>query len=188
MALRWLRSSLSVLLVFAVVSSTLASPLGSAEVRGRVLSADGRTPRTGVTVLLVDDHGQERYRSEPSSTRGVFRISAAHAGTYRLLAETPEGAFLAPQSLQLTAGGTRAVSLALAQEPTPPPQPEPTPPPEPTPAEPTNPPPPPPATPAPVTPAQTGPQWRKWVIVGGIGVAALLIINEMGNEDKASPF
>ena len=198
MALRSLRRMVAVLLVLAVVSSTLAAPLAPlapAQLRGRVLEADGRTPRTGVTVVLVDEGGQTRYRSAPSSLRGVFRIPAADAGTYRLLAETPEGAFLAPQAVELAAGSTSAVSLSLSPgqpEPTPPPTPEPTPAPsEPTnppPAEPTNPPPPPPpATPAPVTPAQ-GPEWRKWVIVGGIGVAALLVINEMANEDEASPF
>jgi len=199
MALRSLRRMVTVLLLFAVVSSTLAAPLGPAQLRGRVLEADGRTPRTGVTVVLVDAGGQARYRSAPTSTRGVFRIPAADAGTYRLLAETPEGAFLAPQEVELTAGNTRALSLSLnpsspgQPEPTPPPTPEPTPAPsEPTnppPAEPTPPPPPPPppATPAPVTAAQ-GPQWRKWIIVGGIGVAALLVINEMSSEDEASPF
>ncbi len=202
MALRSLRSVLSLILVLAVVSSSVAAPLAPAQLKGRVLEADGRTPRTGVTVVLVDESGQPRYRSEPSSARGVFRIHGASAGTYRLLAETSEGAFLAPQAVDLPAGETRALSLSLnpgqpEPEPTPPapePTPEPTPaPPEPAPSEPTTPPPaepttPPPATPAPVTPVQDGPQWRKWIIVGGIGVAALLVINEMSDEDEASPF
>ncbi|HEX5042952.1 MAG TPA: carboxypeptidase-like regulatory domain-containing protein [Candidatus Polarisedimenticolaceae bacterium] len=194
MALRALRSLLSVLLVLAVVSSSMAAPLAPAQLRGRVLDADGRTPRTGVTVVLVDESGQARYRSEPSTARGVFRIHGADAGTYRLLAETTEGAFLAPQAVDLAAGDTRALSLSLTPgQPEPePPAPEPTPEP-PAPSEPTTPPPaepttPPPATPAPVTPVETGPQWRKWVIVGGIGVAALLVINEMTDEDEASPF
>lgn len=197
-----LRRSLAILLAHAVLTSAMAVPPAPAQLRGRVLGSDGRTPRTGVHVVLVDEAGQERYRSEPTSSRGVFRIPAAEAGTYRLLAETPEGAFLAPQSVSLQSGDTRAVALSLTpsgQEPPPPapePTPEPTPaPPEPAPQEPTPPPEPPPAEPAtppppstPLPPPDTGPQWRKWVIIGGIGVAALLIINEMGDEDEASPF
>ncbi|HET9299057.1 MAG TPA: carboxypeptidase-like regulatory domain-containing protein, partial [Candidatus Polarisedimenticolaceae bacterium] len=142
MALRSLRSVLSLFLVAAVVSSSVAAPLAPAQLKGRVLEADGRTPRTGVTVVLVDESGQPRYRSEPSSSRGVFRIPGASAGTYRLLAETSEGAFLAPQAVDLPAGETRALSLSLTPgqpEPTPPapePTPEPTPaPPEPAPTE-----------------------------------------------------
>jgi hypothetical protein len=44
----------------------------------------------------------------------VFRIPAAEAGTYRLLAETPEGAFLAPDAVSLQSGDTRALALSLA--------------------------------------------------------------------------
>jgi hypothetical protein len=202
MALPVLRRSLAILLALTVLSSAVAAPMAPAQLTGRVLQADGQTPRTGVTVVLVDDGGQARYRSEPTSARGVFRIPAAEAGTYRLLAETPEGAFLAPEAVSLQSGDTRALALSLAPalqepEPTPPPpEPEPAPPEpaptEPTPTEPTTPPPaeptPPPATPTPVTPVESGPEWRKWIIVGGIGVAALLIINEMSDEDEASPF
>lgn len=193
MALTLVRRSLAILLALALLAPTVPAAPAAAQLRGRVVQADGRTPRTGVTVVLVDGAGQARYRSEPTSSRGVFRIAAAEAGSYRLLAETAEGAFLAPEAVSLQAGDTRAVSLALnpaGQEPTPPPEPEPAEP-EPTPAEPTEPtpPPPPPATPtAPAASVDNGPNWRKWVIVGGIGVAALLVVNEMTSEDEASPF
>ena len=193
MALPLVRRSLALAMALVVLVPSVAAPLPSAQLRGRVVLADGKTPSTGVTVVLVDAMGQARYRSEPTSSRGVFRISAAEAGTYRLLAETKDGAFLAPEAVSLQAGDTRALSLALTpagQEPAPAPEPTPT---DPAPAEPTEPAPAPTEPPKPATPAtppsvDQGPDWRKWVIVGGIGVAALLTINEMSDEDEASPF
>jgi len=86
---------------------------GTALFRGRVVSADGVTPRAGVTIALVDDERGSVFRSEPSDDRGVFHLDSATPGSYTLVAELPEGAFVAQGKVKLNAGRNPAVALAL---------------------------------------------------------------------------
>ena len=81
--------------------------------RGRVVSADGVTPRSGVTVALVDAERGSVFRSMPTDERGVFHLDSAAPGSYTLVAEVPEGAFVAPGTVSLNAGTNPAVALAL---------------------------------------------------------------------------
>jgi hypothetical protein len=91
--------------------------------RGRVVSADGVTPRSGVTIALVDAEHGSVFRSKPSDERGVFHLDSAAPGSYTLVAEVPEGAFVAQGTVSLDAGTNPAVALAL--QPTEPQQEEP---------------------------------------------------------------
>ena len=86
---------------------------GTALFRGRVVSADGVTPRSGVTVALVDADGENVFRSMPTDERGVFHLDSAAPGSYTLVAEVPEGAFVAQATVSLAAGDNPAVALAL---------------------------------------------------------------------------
>ena len=81
--------------------------------RGRVVSADGVTPRAGVTIALVDDERGSVFRSKPSDDRGVFHLDSAEPGSYTLVAEVPEGAFVAQGKVSLGVGKNPAVALAL---------------------------------------------------------------------------
>jgi hypothetical protein len=80
---------------------------------GRVVSADGVTPRAGVTIALVDDERGSVFRSRPSDDRGVFHLDSAAPGSYTLVAEVPEGAFVAQGKVTLNTGNNPAVALAL---------------------------------------------------------------------------
>lgn len=152
---------------------------------GRVL-AGPEQPRAGVVVALYDTRTEDTFRSSPTDARGTFHIDAAPAGTYALLVETGEGAFLASDHIRLDAGSARAVSLSLqpGADPVPPAgeQPKPA---EPTPDTPK-------ASPAPASAKQQKQQklapWAKWVIVGGVVVGGALVINALTQEDSASPF
>jgi hypothetical protein len=84
-----------------------------AMLRGRVVSADGVTPRAGVVIALVDDERGSVFRSKPSDDRGVFQLDSARPGRYTLVAEVPEGAFVAANKVNLDAGPNPAVALAL---------------------------------------------------------------------------
>ena len=86
---------------------------GTALFRGRVVSADGVTPRSGVTVALVDAERGSVFRSMPTDERGVFQLDSAAPGSYTLVAEVPEGAFVAQGTVSLDAGNNPAVALAL---------------------------------------------------------------------------
>lgn len=159
-----------ILIVTPVVVATPALSAGSAQFGGRVFQADGVTPRTGVVVALVDAETQQTYRAEPTNAEGAFALAAAPAGTYNLLAETDEGAFLASEAIRLEAGANRALALSLdpsrsynGQS----------------------------------TPSSAGgssgsgmPNWAKGLIAGAIGVVALVVINEAGKdvEEPASTF
>ncbi len=165
------------ILAFSLAVSTLAATVAlpvqagpEALFQGRVLLADGVSPRAGVTVALVDDHAQQIYRSDPTDSTGTFRIEGAPAGTYGLVAETPEGAFLAGAPVTLSEGANRPLALSLqpASE-------------EGQPAPPAPPPkkelPPPKEKPGMAT-------WKKWTIAGAITVTGLLLIEELTKESE----
>ena len=159
-----------ILIVTPVVVATPALSAGEAQFGGRVFQADGVTPRTGVVVALVDAETQQTYRAEPTNGEGAFTLAAAPAGTYNLLAETDEGAFLATDSIRLDEGANRALALSLdpsqgynAQG----------------------------STPSSAGSSGSGmPNWAKGLIAGAIGVAALWVINDSSDdvEESASTF
>jgi len=152
-------------------ASFLATPptvAGEAAVlTGKVFQADGRTPRTGVVVHLVDPASNRDFGAEPTRPDGAFRVDQAPAGTYRVLAETEEGAFLAAQAVTVEPGANRPVSLTLGGAA--------------------------PAFQSSADPAASSggglPTWGKWVIAGGIVLAALFVINEVTDDEDqpASP-
>lgn len=164
------RSVLAPILALCTVMTLLATPATSGDqafLGGRVFDSDGVTPREGVTVALVDPDTREVYRSKPSGKEGAFRIEEAPAGSYRMLAETSEGAFLASDAVALTAGQNRPLSLALNAS----------------------------AAEAPDTTAGAAgsegmPLWAEIVIAGSIAVGALLVIDELSTEvePQASTF
>ena len=100
-----------VLLWLPIAPRTEASD--TALFRGRVVSADGVTPRSGVTVALVDAERGSVFRSMPTDERGVFHLDSAAPGSYTLVAEVPEGAFVAQGTVSLDSGDNPAVALAL---------------------------------------------------------------------------
>jgi hypothetical protein len=131
---------------------------GEAQLAGRVFDADGATPRSGVVVTLVDPASDASVSSAPTSHEGTFRIEQAPAGTYRVLAETPEGAFLAADPVDLQPGSNQPLSLTLKVAPG-----------------------------MDGTTGSKMKTWKKWLIAGGIAVGALFLINEVTDETDASP-
>jgi hypothetical protein len=140
----------------------------SSTLTGRVVTQDGAGPRAGVVVTLVAPASEQAYRSSPTDARGAFTIDAAPAGTYQLVVEAPEGAFLASNHLDLAPGVNRPVSLALKPGKA-----------AAAPAGSTEPPP---------APKSTTPTWAKWVIAGGVIVGAAIVINAVTKDNnEASP-
>jgi hypothetical protein len=130
--------------------------------RGRVLDADGVSPRSGVVVTLVDEANRKTFDSAPADSRGYFHIESAPAGTYAVVARASEGAFLAADAVTLNAGDNKPLALALkagaAGEGGGAPR------------------------------AERMASWLKWVIVGGIAVGGLIVANSITNEETpASP-
>jgi hypothetical protein len=164
----------SVVLSLALTAGAIPGRAGAGAVlAGRVTASDGASPRGDVVVHLLQDGRATAVASAPTDARGAFRMEPAPAGTYRVLVEAPEGAFLAAEAISLTDGDDPApVLLALRQEEPPS---EPVEPAEPAPT----------AAPAPAV--QEGlPAWAKWTIVGGIAIGAAFVINEVSSEDEAS--
>jgi hypothetical protein len=111
------------------------------------------------------------YKSTPTDAKGAFAIGSAPAGSYALVVEAPEGAFLASSNVQLAPGVNKPVALALkpGKQGEPPPAA------------------PPAAAPA---PAPSGiPTWAKWVIAGGIVVGAAIVVDGVTSDsNEASQF
>src|SRR5262245_64793694 len=74
----WCRCAAVVVLVIGTVSAS-----GAQAVRGTVMGR-GDVPLSGVVVVLADSAGP--VGRSLSGERGEFRVTASHAGTYRLQA------------------------------------------------------------------------------------------------------
>jgi hypothetical protein len=167
-----LRRHTACLLVFGLAFLASSGPIlavSPSTLTGRVLAANGADPRPGVTVALVDPASEQTFKSSPTDARGAFAIASAPAGSYALVVEAQEGAFLAASNIQLAPGVNRPVSLALkpgkqGDAPAP--------------------------TPAPDAGKKSGvPTWAKWVIAGGIVVGAAIIVDAVtSNPSEASSF
>ncbi|MDH3629095.1 MAG: carboxypeptidase-like regulatory domain-containing protein [Acidobacteriota bacterium] len=151
---------------FVAGSPLLAADLDAATGRlsGKVVQSDGVTPHTGAVIVLVDTVSEQTFASEPTDDTGVFRIEGAPAGDYALIAETDGGAFLASDNMAIGAGDNQPVALTLNDK-----------------------------LPTQVlAPGQatTGGMatWAKWLIAGGIGVAALVLMDESNSEAAPSLF
>jgi hypothetical protein len=156
------------------ISSSGAVLAGSpSTLTGRVVAQNGADPRAGVVVTLIEPVSERAFRSSPTDERGAFTIDAAPAGSYALVVEAPEGAFLASSNLQLAPGLNTPLSLALkpGKQGQPPAE-----------------------TPAPPAENQNQkkkgalPTWAKWVIAGGIVVGAAIIIDAVTGGNDASVY
>jgi hypothetical protein len=154
-------------LAFALAVSTVlflmpapALAAGAADFAGRVFQSDGITPQSGVVVTLYDPGTEQTFSSLPTTGEGNFRISDAPAGTYSLVAETGEVAFLAAEELNLQAGSNRPLALTLQTAP---------------------------GYQSAGQPQTKIKPWAKWLIGGAIGVTALYLIYDVSEETDASP-
>jgi hypothetical protein len=162
------RRSLALALL-AIVPAVAAVPptvaFESARFSGRVVGADGLTPRAGAVVALFAE-GDEAGLRQQTGADGSFTIEDARAGSYRLLVQAEEGAYLFHEPLSLKPGANTPLALRLQ------------------------------AQPGMQTTATTGtttttehsfPTWVKWVIVGVIGAAALFVINDVSEDEDEAP-
>ena len=166
-----LRRNTAVALALGLISISSSGAVlagSSSTLTGRVVTQNGSDPRAGVVVTLIEPVSERAFRSSPTDERGAFTIDAAPTGSYALVVEAPEGAFLAASNLQLAPGVNRPVSLALkpgkADEA-------------------------PAGSTAPPTGRKKGavPIWAKWVIAGGVVVGAAIIVNAV-TKTEASNF
>lgn len=164
-----LRRGLAGVLALATVASLSALPtLGQtlAAFSGRVVDTDGISPRSGVVVALVDTSTQSTIRSAPTGAEGAFVLESVPAGSYALLAETDQGAYLAASSMELAAGENPPVALRLQTSPA--------------------------GTVPSLAPAQGSsskggwPTWAKWTVAGGIIVLGLVAFAQV-TEDEETP-
>ncbi len=148
------------------VASLPAPAAAPAQLRGRVLAHDGLTPRAGIVVTLAEPRGQVRHSSDPTTESGTFDLEGVPPGEYRLWVETPEGLFVAPEPVALSAGQALTLSLTLkprdeGDEQSPPPPP----------------------------PSQGRSKTVKWVLVGVVLVGAAAVVSIVNEEEEvASPF
>ncbi len=146
-------------------SSTFAAgpESGKGILQGKVVAEDGVSPMEGVVVHLAVRDGGADYSSSPTNSEGVFRLDAAPAGDYAVLAETGQGAYLASDSIHLSAGENRPVALRIQTR----------------------------AGTAPAQSGGGKlPTWGKIVIVGTLALAAYAVIDDTqdDSEPNATPF
>lgn len=160
------RSPLALTLAFVVACSlspaSLIASTGAASFSGQVLQSDGRTPQAAVTVILVDGQRQSRVQATTGED-GTFRIEGAPTGSYSLIVDTADGAFIAVESLTLAAGVNPRQTLTLRRGP---------------------------QAAGGAGQSLAGVTWGQWLIAGAVVIAAVVIANEVtdDSEEPASPF
>jgi hypothetical protein len=143
--------------LFLMPATALAD--SGAQFGGRVFLQDGSTPRTGVVVTLYDRATDRTFSSSPTDERGFFSIGNAEPGSYALLAETPEGAYLAAEAVDLQAGPNKALALSLASTA-------------------------PKAAPGATNPGGGMSKWAKFTIAGAISATALFLAADIADDVK----
>ena len=76
-------------------------PPSAGRLEGRILRSDGKTPVPGAVVRVCYLEGGTTFASAATSPRGEYEISGLSHGYADLSVETPEGAFLASQVVNL---------------------------------------------------------------------------------------
>jgi hypothetical protein len=171
MSLELCRRFTATTVILAVIAFVVVSPIWAdtnAVFSGKVLESDPPAPKAGVVITLVEPSSEKTYSSAATDADGLFRVDNAPAGSYRVVAETPQGAYLASDAVELAPGDNRPVSLTLNG-----------------------------AAPNYQSTSGAGgqggglPTWAKWVIVGGIvviGAAAVAsVTSDDDSETPASP-
>ena len=86
---------------------------GTSEIKGQVVSPDGRDGIRGARVLAFHLSSAQLFVSEPI-TKGGFKIGGLPYGYYDLAVEAPDGLYPATQVINLTPSGTATLVLTLA--------------------------------------------------------------------------
>jgi len=93
------------------------APQATAGIHGVILSADGLTAVSGVTVKAANLETSKIYESARTGKDGAYELSSLPAGPYELAVETTPGSLYATDTTISAAAGRRtAVSLALRPE------------------------------------------------------------------------
>ena len=90
-------------------------PSGAAKLEGRIFLRDGKTPVPGAIVRVCYLEGGAVRASAATSHKGEYEIPALPHGYADLNVETPDGAFLASQVVNLLPAGKLVVDLALVK-------------------------------------------------------------------------
>ena len=104
------RRPLAALLVAALSIFLSVAPVGAmdASFSGKGLRSRRDHPAIGVTANLVQGEGESIYSSLATSPDGTFAIDGAPEGSYSLLVDTGEGAFLSPRPARAAGGREQA--------------------------------------------------------------------------------
>ncbi len=84
----------------------------TAQLVGRIVSADGKTPVAGAVVHLRAPAG-ESVSAGPTGQDGIFKVAEAAPGSYEAIVETDAGLYRVADKLQLQAGENRPVEMVL---------------------------------------------------------------------------
>jgi hypothetical protein len=104
------------LAVVVTLSATTPAGLAStneATVVGHVLLTESESPLSGARIRLIGVSNEQRYRSEPTSRDGSFRLADLPPDAYRVSIERDGLLFVVDSPIRLGPGETVDVDLAV---------------------------------------------------------------------------
>lgn len=91
------------------------APTGLGRVKAKVVASDGKTPVSGATLRAFHLDSNQVFTSAPSGPSGECELAGVTYGYLDLSVDTPEGAFVGNQVVNLAPSGTVAIFLKLTK-------------------------------------------------------------------------
>jgi len=121
-----MNQDLRIVLTWALVACLTAAPVaaqgsdpadGTSALGGKVVSADGKAPVEGATVLAYHLSSEALFSSAPTNAKGDYTINGLPYGYFDLAVDTPDGLFVGNQVLNVAPSARAAANFTLTPTP-----------------------------------------------------------------------
>lgn len=105
----------TLILALPLFSVPISAGVPTASLKGRIVEAGTRAPMAGARIHAGDPKAGTLYSSHATSSDGSFSLDALPASSYELAVESEGGLFAVSAPVQLAAGQSRDVQLAVTR-------------------------------------------------------------------------
>jgi len=88
-------------------------PAGHTRLQGKIVDSEGKRGVEGAVVLAYHLSTEEIYRSEPTGSKGAYRIEGLPSGYYDLAVEGPDGLFVGSNVVNIPPGSKAVINFTM---------------------------------------------------------------------------